>query len=192
MKKLLAALSMAAVMLTGVFAEDIYGDACGAWNDDHSAYILDLKTLGGDAEKVYNDDGSVDVTFTGNYSQFVIPIPYNDQEFVQNIQSCVITVTCDVADKKFALKVSTDPDNSYGKAGGPGGQGTNCVAYAFRDYKDAWDSMDWTIYFNGDTYSFRAINKFNKKKPVMKALAICNNTTKPPVTFHIESIAWCK
>lgn len=165
----------------------------GEWNDDHSAYIMDLSKITTPSETdstlVLNDDGTLDVTFLGNYSQILIPIPVTDHEFMENITSCVVTATCEYDGlKKIVWKMSTDATNSWGGAGGAGGQGANCIAYQFRDYEDVWDYTDLTSYFNGDEYSFTSFMFM----PNVKAIAMCNNTTANPFTFKIESVYWCK
>lgn len=165
----------------------------GEWNDDHSAYIMDLSTITTPSETdstlVLNDDGTLDVTFLGNYSQILIPIPVTDHEFMENITSCVVTVTSEYDGlKKIVWKMSTDPTNSWGGAGGAGGQGANCIAYQFRDYEDVWDYTDLTSYYNGDEYSFTSLMFM----PGVRAIAMCNNTTVNPFTFKIEEVYWCK
>ncbi len=165
----------------------------GEWNDDHSAYTIDLSKITTPGEEdstlVLNDDGSLDVTFLGNYSQILIPLPVTDHEFMEQISNVVITVSAEYDGyKKIVWKMSTDPENSWGGAGGAGGQGKNCVAYQFRDYEDEWDSTDLTSYFNGDEYSFTSLMFM----PGVRALAMCNNTTANPFTFTIESVVWCK
>lgn len=165
----------------------------GEWNDDHSAYIMDLSKITTPSETdstlVLNDDGTLDVTFLGNYSQILIPIPVTDHEFMENITSCVVTVTSEYDGlKKIVWKMSTDPTNSWGGAGGAGGQGANCIAYQFRDYEDVWDYTDLTSYYNGDEYSFTSLMFM----PGVRAIAMCNNTTVNPFTFKIEEVYWCK
>lgn len=165
----------------------------GEWNDDHSAYIMDLSKITTPSETdstlVLNDDGTLDVTFLGNYSQILIPIPVTDHEFMENITSCIVTATCEYEGlKKIVWKMSTDATNSWGGAGGAGGQGANCIAYQFRDYEDVWDYTDLTSYFNGDEYSFTSLMFM----PNVRAIAMCNNTTANPFTFKIESVYWCK
>lgn len=165
----------------------------GEWNDDHSAYVMDLSKITTPSETdstlVLNDDGTLDVTFLGNYSQILIPIPVTDHEFMENITSCVVTVTSEYDGlKKIVWKMSTDPTNSWGGAGGAGGQGANCIAYQFRDYEDVWDYTDLTSYYNGDEYSFTSLMFM----PGVRAIAMCNNTTVNPFTFKIEEVYWCK
>lgn len=165
----------------------------GEWNDDHSAYIMDLSKITTPSETdstlVLNDDGTLDVTFLGNYSQILIPIPVTDHEFMENITSCVVTVTSEYDGlKKIVWKMSTDPTNSWGGAGGAGGQGANCIAYQFRDYEDVWDYTDLASYYNGDEYSFTSLMFM----PGVRAIAMCNNTTVNPFTFKIEEVYWCK
>jgi len=203
MKKIIAILALSAVALATVIAAPKKGKkplntyvtganmiVVGTWNEEHNAYTMDLsKIVSPDCDLVLNDDGSLDVTYNGNYGQFIIPIPCNSEEFMENIQSCIITVSSDyTGDKKFAYKVTKSLENSYGSAGGPGGQGTNCLGYAFRDYTDEWDYTDLTIWFNKDPGN---ILPFTFYKGV-QGVAICNNTTKTPFTMHIENIVWYK
>lgn len=165
----------------------------GNWNDDHSAYIMDLSKIttpsAEDSTLVLNTDGSLDVTFLNPYSQILIPMPVTDHEFMEQVSNVVITVSSDYDGyKKIVWKMSKDPENSWGGAGGPGGQGINCVDYQYRDYEDIWDYTDLTSYYNGDEYSFKSLMYMAG----VRALAMCNNTTEVPFTFHIESIYWCK
>lgn len=185
--------SAAASLKMFEFDDSLEPIVVGEWNDDHSAYVMDLSKITTPSETdstlVLNDDGTLDVTFLGNYSQILIPIPVTDHEFMENITSCVVTVTSEYDGlKKIVWKMSTDPTNSWGGAGGAGGQGANCIAYQFRDYEDVWDYTDLTSYYNGDEYSFTSLMFM----PGVRAIAMCNNTTVNPFTFKIEEVYWCK
>lgn len=165
----------------------------GKWNDDHSAYVMDLSKITTPSEEdstlVLNADGTLDVTFLNAYSQILVPMPVTDHEFMEQISNVVITVSSDYeGNRKLVWKMSSDPTNSWGGAGGPGGQGANCVDYQYRDYEDVWDFTDLISYYNGDEYSFKSLMYMAG----VRALAMCNNTTAVPFNFRIESIYWCK
>lgn len=164
----------------------------GNYEEDDSRYVMDLAKVTTPGEEdsvlVLNDDGSLTVTYLGNYSQILVPVPYNDPKF-KNMTQMIVTVTSDFeGQKKFVTKLSKDAESSWGGSGGPDGQGKNCIGYSYRDYEGEWDEEEVTVYFNGDTYSFSPLSLYKN----MKAVALCNNTTPAPFTFTIHSIIWSK
>ena len=164
---------------------------CGTYNADKTAYTIDLaKVAPVDSTVVANADGSITVTFPGNYKQIIIPIPYNDPDFMNKMSKCTITLSSDLAEqKKFAWKLSSSMESSWGKGGGILGQGENCVGYMFRDYDDVWTDTPVELYFNGDDTSF---GKFTDKMyKGIKGIAMCDNQTQPkPFTFTIKSVVF--
>lgn len=169
---------------------------CGEWNEDKTEYVIDLTYIGdNDTQIEYWDDDTADVTFTGNYQSFMIPIPYSDPYFMENVKKVWINVSSDQTgvQKKFAWKLSDDQERAWAEGGGMLGQGDHCCAFMFRDYEEDWDETDIELYFNGDDFSFDPLNKVAKDSKAIgldgvKALGFCNNTTATPFTFTINSI----
>lgn len=190
-----ASTKKAAPAATGPVLEDADKPlvVCGTYNEDKSSYTIDLsKVAVADSTVVANSDGSITVTFEGNWKQIIVPIPYNDPDFMLNMTKCTFTVSSDeLNSKNFAWKLSSSMESSWGSGGGLLGQGENCVGFMFRNYEDAWDNTPVELYFNGDDTSF---GKFTDKMyKGIKGIAMCDNQTQPkPFTFTIKSIVFEK
>ena len=163
---------------------------CGAWNEDKTAYTLDLTKISPNDSKVtMNADGSATVTWESSYKSILFPIPYTDADFMNKVNHCTITMSsAATVQKKLAWKLSNDVRFAWEKGGGILGQGDHCVGFMFHDYDDPWADTAVDLYFNGDDTSFGKFTD-NMYKGV-KALAMCNNTTPAPFVFTIKSIVF--
>lgn len=163
---------------------------CGSWDASKTAYTLDLTKMSPNDSKIVNNaDGSATVTFGSNYQSVLFPIPFDDEDFMNKVTKCSITVSSDFdGEKKFAWKLSNDVRFAWDKGAGILGQGDHCVGFMYRDYEDKWDNTVIELYFNGDDTSFGRFN--DKMYKGLKALAWCNNTTKFPFTFTIKSVVF--
>jgi hypothetical protein len=203
MKKTLATLAaiMAALALTGCASTKKVAAktdtsaapkaAYGAWNVDKTAYTVDLKQiLPVDSTIVNNADGSITVTYQGNWKQFIIPIPADDPSFMANIRKCTFIMSSPATDvKKFAWKLSNSLKTTWESGGGLLGQGDHCVGFMFRDYPEEWKDTPVELYFNGDETSFGLLT--DGMYAGIVGLAVCDCQTQPkPFTFTIKSIVF--
>jgi hypothetical protein len=163
----------------------------GAWNATKTEYTIDLTKISKvDSTVVNNADGSITVTFPGNWKQVIIPIPADDQYFMDNIDKCTLIVTSDNKDvKKFAWKLSSSLESSWGSGAGLLGQGENCVGFMFRDYPEEWKDTPVELYFNGDETSFGKLT--DTMYAGIVGVAMCDNQTQPkPFSFTIKSVVF--
>jgi hypothetical protein len=84
----------------------------------------------------------------------MISIPYTDVDFMSNMTHMKMTVSCDKpGTRKFAWKLSTNTEASWGNGGEATVQEQFVADYQFMDYSDPWADTRIDLRFNGDNAS---------------------------------------